>query len=408
MADPWDPPSAPAAALIRRVSEVVLAQPSDLIEELARSVLDAAPVPVRLEPTLVAEISASAQTNMAHWVSHTLQAPGGRVPVRLAPELLGIAREVYQRGTEQTLFTTYHAGQNVAWRFWMDVAFDLSSDPEVLREALAAAGHSMFAYVDDTVAALIEHLEQERTELTQGTHAQRFETVSRILAGAQLGTARAGAQLGYHLDQQHLGVVLWTDDHQADQAELSRVAAALTRSLGARQSLSVMASASSLWTWLGGTRHHDRHHLDALVEQADGVRLATGPPAAGLDGFRRTHLDAVVTQRLMFQMPPTLRAATFDDVQLVALATHDRERAAEFVGRVLGPLADASPDLRETLRIYIREQYSASRAARALFAHRNTVLNRLHRAQELLPEPLEDRGLEVGVALEVAHWLGTS
>ena len=105
-------------------------------------------------------------------------------------------------------------------------------------------------------------------------------------------------------------------------------------------------------------------------------------------------------------MPADLRVASFADVQLVALVAHDEERAAEFVSRTLGELAHADPDLRHTLRVYIREQFSASRAARALFAHRNTVLNRLQRAERLLPAPLEHQGLEVGLALEIVHWLG--
>jgi hypothetical protein len=32
---------------------------------------------------------------------------------------------------------------------------------------------------------------------------------------------------------------------------------------------------------------------------------------------------------------------------------------------------------------------------------------RLQRAQRLLPRPLAGHGLEVGVALEIARWLGT-
>jgi hypothetical protein len=43
----------------------------------------------------------------------------------------------------------------------------------------------------------------------------------------------------------------------------------------------------------------------------------------------------------------------------------------------------------------------------ALYTHRNTVLNRLQRTERLLPLPLTGHGLEVGVALEIAQWLGT-
>ena len=108
----------------------------------------------------------------------------------------------------------------------------------------------------------------------------------------------------------------------------------------------------------------------------------------------------------MHRTPRDLRLASYQDVQLVALSAQDEENTAEFVSRTLGRLASAEPELRETLRVYIREEFSASRAARALFAHRNTVLNRLARARDLLPTPLEGHGLQVGLALEIVHWLG--
>jgi DNA-binding PucR family transcriptional regulator len=142
------------------------------------------------------------------------------------------------------------------------------------------------------------------------------------------------------------------------------------------------------------------------VSPPAGVRVALGAPAAGMDGFRRSHLDALETQRLMHRVPGGLRLAAYEDVRLVALVAQDEERAAEFVTRTLGGLAVADADLRETLRVYIREEFSASRAARALFTHRNTVLNRLARARELLPVPLAGHGLEIGLALELVHWLG--
>src|SRR5262249_23818033 len=136
------------------------------------------------------------------------------------------------------------------------------------------------------------------------------------------------------------------------------------------------------------------------------VRVAVGPAGAGTDGFRRSHFDAVATQRLMSRRPD-LRVARFADVQLVTLAIEDEQRAREFVARTLGALADADRELRATLCVYIGEQFSAARTARALYTHRNPVLNRLQRAQRLLPLPLAGHGLEVGAALEIAQWLGT-
>jgi DNA-binding PucR family transcriptional regulator len=74
---------------------------------------------------------------------------------------------------------------------------------------------------------------------------------------------------------------------------------------------------------------------------------------------------------------------------------------------MLGTLAGADRELRDMLCVYIGEQFSATRAARSLYTHRNTVLNRLRRAERLLPLPLAGNGLEVGVALEIVQGLGT-
>ncbi|MEV4241638.1 PucR family transcriptional regulator [Nocardia sp. NPDC050408] len=176
---------------------------------------------------------------------------------------------------------------------------------------------------------------------------------------------------------------------------LQRAAEALGTATHAQQTLHVIASSTSLWTWLANVTVDDAQALAAATSHIEGVRIAMGPPDTGVEGFRRSHLDAVETQRLM-QRLPDLRFARFADVQLVTLATYNEQRAHEFVARTLGKVASADPELRETLRVYIREQFSTSRAARTLFAHRNTVLNRIQRAEELLPIPLDHNGLEIG------------
>ena len=126
-----------------------------------------------------------------------------------------------------------------------------------------------------------------------------------------------------------------------------------------------------------------------------------------MEGFRRSHLDALATQRLMHRTPRDLRLASYQDVQLVALSAQDEESTAEFVSRTLGRLATRrARAARDAARLHPRGVLAPRRAARALFAHRNTVLNRLARARDLLPTPLEGHGLQVGLALEIVHWLG--
>jgi DNA-binding PucR family transcriptional regulator len=407
VADAGEPLSPQAADLIRRIARVFLDEPADLMAELHAGVLAAADEPLRSEPTLAAEVAASNRANVLHLAASMLKDPGGRVPANLTPEVLGIAREAFRRGIEQAVYTTYHAGQNAVWAYWMRTAFALSQDPAALRQALEAGSRSLAGFIDDTVAALSEQLRRERADLARSSHARRFEVVSLVLDSAPITIGRASTGLGYDLRRRHIAAVLWTDPRRPDQRALAQAAEALGPATRARQVLTVIASSSSVWAWLAAAdTDTDTGALAAATAAHPAVRVAVGPAGAGVGGFRRSHFDAVATQRLMSRRPD-LRVARFADVQLVTLAIQDEQRAREFVVRTLGQLADADRELRDTLCVYIAEQFSAARAARALYTHRNTVLNRLQRAERLLPLPLAGHGLEVGVALEIAQWLGT-
>lgn len=402
----WDPPSPRAGALLGDAARSFLEHSTELVAQLDGAVMDVFPESLRADVTLAAEAAASTRANILHWATHVMADPGGRVPANLSPEVLAIARDAVRRGEDQMLPGAYHASQNVAWRYCMQLLFSMSSDADTLAEALDVAARSIFQFVDDTVAALVDQIERERAQLTSGTHAERLEVVNLILEGAPITADRASARLGYDLNRRHTAAIVWSDPGTADPAELDRAAEALARAAGAQRPLTVLASGASLWVWFAASGPADQIQTADLLDGVPRVRAALGLPAAGVEGFRRSHLDALATQSLMHHLAGDLRIARFEDTELVALATHDLQTAAEFVARTLGDLAHADPQLHDTLRTYIREQFSASRAARALFAHRNTVLGRLQRAEELLPAPLAGRGLEVGLALEILHWFG--
>ena len=117
--DAGEPLSPQTADLVRRIARMVLDEPADLMAEVQAAVSAAADEPLRSEPVLVAEVAASTRANVLYWAASMLRDPGGRVPANLTPEVLGIAREAFRRGIEQTVYTTYHAGQNVMWAYWM-------------------------------------------------------------------------------------------------------------------------------------------------------------------------------------------------------------------------------------------------------------------------------------------------
>jgi DNA-binding PucR family transcriptional regulator len=169
----------------------------------------------------------------------------------------------------------------------------------------------------------------------------------------------------------------------------------------------VIAGAATRWVWVAGAGP-DVPRLELALAGVSGVRVALGTTATGVDGFRRSHLEASATQRLLIRTASRLRFAAYEDVQVVALVTQDPQRAQEFVTQTLGELAHASLELRETVRTYLQQQSNATSTAALLFTHRNTVLSRLARAEQLLPRPLAGSALRVGLALEVLHWQGAN
>ena len=185
------------------------------------AVLAAAPPRLAEDPGITEATIATDHNNMLHWASANVRRPGAPVPANLSPQVLDLARDIVRRGLDDTTLNVYRIGQNVAWRAWMGVAFTLTDDAEELQELLDVTSRSIFAFVDDTVAGIQELIDREREQLIRGTHAERLETVSLILEGAPITSARASARLRYELARHHTAAVVWSESQALDQGELS-------------------------------------------------------------------------------------------------------------------------------------------------------------------------------------------
>ncbi len=403
-ADVWNAPSARCAELIVSGARLMLNAP-EIFDEVDRAVLAAAGESVTSDPTLAASMRATDRANLVHWLTSNIRAPGERVAANVGPDTLGIARDLVRRGLDDRATEAYRTGQNVAWRRWMELAFALTSDPSELHELLDVTSRSIFAFIDDTLAGINEEIDRERETLTSGTEAERLEVVNLILAGAPIPADRASARLQYELRRRHVAAILWSTAPSPDQGAIGRAADAIARAGGAARAFTVAPGSASLWAWFASAEAPDAKALNAVLGEAPAVRVAIGSAGFGVDGFRRSHMDALATQRLMHRSRTEVRVARHDELRAVILASADEDSAREFTARALGELAGADEALRETLRAYLQEESNATRTAVALGAHRNTVVNRLRRAQKLLPEPLAGRAVEVGLALELARWL---
>lgn len=403
----WKPPSPRAQDLIRQCAQIVLNPRQEWLDEFDAAVLAASPA-IASDPELAGAVVRSNHANLFFWGTANVRDPGAPVPPNTGPEPLSIARELVRRGVSEFPLDAYRVGEGVAWRRLMEIAFELTSDPGELHEMLDVCSQSISAFVDATLAGIAAQIDLERDDLTRGTHAERRETVALLLEGAPIPRQRAEARLGHALTGTHTAAVIWSEDPASDLSGLDRAAEAFGQDCGDPRPLSVLASTATRWVWAaeGADIQHGFQALTRVAAELDGVRIAIGPPSDGLDGFRRSHFDAITTQQMMARLHSTQQIARFADVELVALATADPDRAAEFVSRNLGELETADPELQETVRVFVDEQCNASRAAARLYLHRNTLLRRLARADQLLPRPLAENSVAVAVALDVHRWHG--
>lgn len=399
----WKRPSEPVRELIRQCAQIVVNPRAEWLEEMDAEVLATSPI-LAGDPELAAAVSNSNRANMYFWGSANVRDPGAPVPPNTGPEPIIIAREVARRGMSAYILDGYRVGQGVAWRRFMEIAFTLTSDAAQLHELLDVCSRSISAFIDATLAGIARQIEQERDDLTRGTHAERCETVALILDGAPITRRRAEDRLGYALTGPHIAAVIWSDDHAGDMARLDAAAEALGHAAGVRP-LTVLASTATRWVWIPN-RSIDTDALRNSIDAVPDIRVAVGPCAEGIDGFRRSHFDAITTQYMMARLQSPHRLAHFTDVELVALITGDTDRAAAFVRHTLGDLETAGTDIQDSVRVFVDEQCNASRASERLYTHRNTLLRRLARADELLPRPLAECSVNVAVALDVLRWRG--
>ncbi|WP_308257710.1 PucR family transcriptional regulator [Pseudonocardia lacus] len=393
--------------LLRRGAELALEAPPEWLTEIEDSTLAGPGMrAVADDPVLNAVIRRTLRASLRHWALSNQRDPGDPVPASIGQDALGVARDLVRRSLDESVLHAYRQGQNAAWRHWMSVAFTLTSDPDELRELLDVSSRSIAELVDATVAAISAQMRAERDALARGTPADRREVVSLVLDGAPITAARASDRLGYRLDQPHTAAVIWNDADGSDLADLERAAEAVAGTGRPARPLAVVARAATVWAWVPGPRAPSPEEVEAALADLPGVRVALGPTAPGVEGFRRSHLDALTTQRLIARLRSDQRVAAFDAVQLVSLTTADPDAADRFVADTLGALATAPAELRHTVRTYVHCGCSAARAAAELYTHRNTLLRRLARADELLPRPIRANAVAVAVALDIVHWHG--
>jgi hypothetical protein len=371
------------------------------------------------DPQLTNLLGASVEENVVTFV-HMLRHGIATAHIEAPTAALEYARRLAQRGVPATaLVRAYRVSQARFLSHCID---------ELMRETdgdhvEGRSTHWMVEHVSDSIDRVVEQVldayEGARERWVQNRSAVLAMRVRSLLAGEKLDLEVAEAALGYRLGQRHLGVVLWAEQGDTDRdplGRLDRVASALALAAGSQRAhLFVPSDETSAWAWLAITPGAvlRRDDPESVIGQPEAmVSVALGEPASGVEGFRRTHRQALSAQSVALAARPTrIRVTHFVDVAPVAMMCNDIESAREWVGETLGPLAidsERHERLRETARIFLVTGGSYMATADQLFLHRNTAQYRVQKAEELRGRPLREGRLDVELALLACHWLGSA
>jgi len=214
--------------------------------------------------------------------------------------------------------------------------------------------------------------------------------------------------------------VLSYPDTGAEADELARLTR-FVRELGeathtAATPLFVAADRISAWGWLpcrAAPPDVVARVREFVLKLADSPSVGIGSPAAGVEGFRWSHHQALGAHAVAVargQHERTVTAATDPGLSVAAMLGADLGGVRAWVNEVPGDLAtDNEADgrrLRETLRVLLGCGSSYKLAAEELNLHFNSVKYRVGRAVARRGRAIDVDRLDVELAVLVCHWYG--
>jgi DNA-binding PucR family transcriptional regulator len=332
------------------------------------------------------------------------------------------ARRLAQRGVDaDSLVRGYRLGHQAVVGIVLDEIRAAQLETRLGLDVFEQITSTSFRYIDRVSRLVLTAYQNERDRWLANQGRLRALRVREVLDGSEIDIDEVTNVIRYPLHRNHLSLIVWCGESENgnELVVMERFVTELAKSLGAdERPLFVAADRVTGWAWVPLTTEAAldavRRTRDFADAHADAPWIAAGDPLAGVDGFRRSHRQALVARAVVLASgshPPAVTVASDPGLVVAAQFCDDLEHARAWVGDVLGPLASATDSderMRETLREFLRTGSSFKATADELHLHVNSVKYRVGRALERRGKLLSDDRLDVEVALLLCHWFDTA
>jgi len=328
----------------------------------------------------------------------------------VSAEAAEATRDMARRGLTLSEFTrSIRFGHAVLTTAFFDAISAAVTPPED-RSELRRVSLLLFKLIDEFIAEMTPIFLDEQSAWGASKSAAQVELVKKIVEGDPTDLHDAERLLSYPLNGPHLAIIAWSVLPGQGTAHGLRAAIdPVLRCWGPPQaSLVIPVGSNTLWAW-GTFSSKAYREQGSTLPEFDGTHIVVGQIGTGVEGFRRTHLEARAVERLIRHGSGRARASmAHQDVDLDVLLLADREAARQFVARYLGPLGTDDPrmeELRTTLRRYLDMDRSLAKVATVEHISRNTVTYRVQQAFALCAHTSDTPTTKLRAALAVADWL---
>jgi len=304
------------------------------------------------------------------------------------------------------LMRIYRVGHAYVWNWALTQLRVGESDQDEFADAVERISDWLLAYVDALVILAEEAYASERERWLRSSSALRTETINSILAGEALDVAAASRRLGYELDRTHVALVAWHADAGEDPGRFEAMESTLVevaRTAARGEPLIHPAGVLMIAAWIGIGDGLEPGNLGATgIDPEGGVAVAVGSPGRGIEGFARSHREALAARRIaILGSRPAGTLLRYEEVAFAVTATDDLDGAWWFVHRQLRDLggSEASMRMLETLRTFFAQGCSHRRAAAHLGVHENTVRYRVRQCEDRLGRAIGPEDFDLHAAL---------